>query len=294
MNAMHLLPRVLRAGLLPLFVLGAAAQADEPVKGSVDPKAVELMAKVEAKMRAAQTIEVVRRSTVRSPGDSKADGWRVIKVQAQRPNRYRVETLEMDEAARKAFINTLRITDGKTRLTERLGRDGKPQRHVEHTMDEDTYVWDDDMQTLAGLYFTDDELPGIGHDWRARKLRENNFRWIRLLKPEKWQDKPYRVVEWGYDVGYYLPEEQVSYRQKMYVGADDLVHRVVKCRPQARPWSCSRCIARNSKWATRCRTSPSRRPWASPYPCRRAWKARRAVSSGYGASAAAAAMWNSR
>jgi len=35
------------------------------------------------------------------------------------------------------------------------------------------------------------------------------------------------VVEWAYDVGIHPAEQQVRYRQKMYVGADTLVHRVV-------------------------------------------------------------------
>jgi peroxiredoxin len=218
-NASTCLPPVTETFSIPVKV---ASVAEDPI----DPDAVALLARVEEKMRGAQTLEVIRRSNLRRP-DGTAAGWRTLRVQVKRPGMYRIEELQADEAARDTFNHhSLRVTDGKVRLTERR-RNGETMRHIERTADEEIYVWDGDVQALAGLYVIDDEHPGIGHDWRAHKLHESNLRWLRMLAPEDWNGQRYQVIEWGYDVGYYLPDEQVRYRQKLYIGTDQLVHRVV-------------------------------------------------------------------
>ncbi len=217
-NASACLPPATETLSIPVRV--AAAEA------GIDPQAIALLARVEQKMRAATSIEVIRRSNLRRP-DGTAAGWRTLKVQVKRPGKYRIEELQADEGARSTFNHhSLRVTDGQVRLTERQ-RNGEVQRYIEHTADEEIYVWDGDVQALAGLYVIDDEHPGIGHDWRAHKLHENNLRWVRMADAEEWDGQRYQVVEWAYDIGYYLPEEQVRYRQKLYIGDDQLVHRVV-------------------------------------------------------------------
>src|SRR5688572_746480 len=82
-----------------------------PARGSIDPRAVSLMAAVEAKMRAASTIEVIKGSTLRGSGDTPdARGWRLLKVQVKRPNMYRIEALDIDEKAKKNYMFTRRVT----------------------------------------------------------------------------------------------------------------------------------------------------------------------------------------
>jgi outer membrane lipoprotein-sorting protein len=234
---------VVRSVLLAVLSVSIAT-AQAPSRGTVDQRAVDLMDRVETKMRSASTLEVVKKNTVRGGGSQlEPSGWRVVKVQVQRPNKYRVETLELDDRAKRSVYNTFRLTDGKVRLSERLekGRFNpktrqytewpeskwKRDRYIELTGDNDVYVWDDDVQTLAGLYVIDDEHPGLGHDWRHHKLSESTFQWIRYVGTETWKDKTYEVVEWAYDIGIHPLEGQVSYTQKMYVGPDTLVHRVV-------------------------------------------------------------------
>jgi len=230
MSRLRSVPPVM-TGLLCLLAAPSQAQSPqpgpEPKLGSVDRRAVTLMARVEAKMRAARSIETIRASSIRRPFDGQADGWRSVHVWVQRPDRYRVETIEEDSLAKQAFKAEMRVSDGKQRLTKGFYSTEENHYFVERTADDDIYVWDDDVQTLAGLYVHDDEHPGIGHDWRAHKLTEPTFRWIRYLGPKTWNGKTYQVVEWAYDIGNFIPSEQVWYRQQIYVGADTLAWRVV-------------------------------------------------------------------
>jgi hypothetical protein len=231
------------AGAATLAFVTGSRPSNGPKETKIDQRAVKLMEAVEAKMRAANTIEVVKGSTLRQGLVGQPSGFRVVKVQVRRPNKYRVENLELDSLARRNVYNTFRLSDGTRRLSERLekGRydpatkkyesfaekDWKPVRTVESTADEDIYVWDDDLQTLAGLYVADDEHPGVGHDWRNHKLTESTFDSIRYVGKEEWKGKTYDVVEWGYRVGLHPIAQQVHYSQKIYVGSDTLVYRVV-------------------------------------------------------------------
>ncbi len=228
-----------------MLVIGLtpSAHSQEPKRGSVDPKALALMDAVELKMRAAKTLEVVKTNTVREPMTGNAQGTRLIKVLVERPDKYRVQTLDADKDARMYAYTSERVCDGKVRMTGRLTTSDydpktkqvielpkdkwKWSRSIEQTGDEDIYVWDDDIQTLAGLYVADDEHPGVGHDWRHHKLLEPTFNWIRYVGKEDWKGAKYDVVEWKYDIGIHPLSQQVRYTQKMYVGADTLVHRVV-------------------------------------------------------------------
>jgi hypothetical protein len=235
--------RHIRTISLVAFGLPILARAQEPARGTVDPKALALMDAVEAKMRAAKTIEVVKTNTVREPMTGNALGNRVIKVQVARPDRYRVQTVDADPNARANAYTSDRVSDGKVRMTRRVRamrynektkqREAIPESEwkwdtsIEQTADEDVYVWDDDIQTLAGLYVADDEHPGVGHDWRHHKLYEPTFNWIRYVGKEKWQGVSYDVIEWKYDIGIHPLDQQVIYTQKVYVGADTLVHRVL-------------------------------------------------------------------
>jgi outer membrane lipoprotein-sorting protein len=217
---------------------------DVPKRPGVDRKAVEIMDRVEAKVRAASTLEVVKGSTIRQPTTLDPGGWRVIKVQVKRPNLYRVEALEMDSAAySESLARAFRVSNGRLRLSEQIEVDSfdmkarkairlpkdkwKRNRFIEKSGEEDIYVWDDDNQTLAGLYVVDDEHPGIGSDWRHHKLYEPTFDSIRYIGKEDWKGKSYDVVEWWYRVGVNPPEERTTFAQKMYVGSDTLVHRLV-------------------------------------------------------------------
>ncbi len=231
--------RLLVAGLFAATTVAAQA----PEKGSVDNRAVEIMDRVEAKMRAAKTLDVVKKNTVRGGANDGPSGMRVLRVQVERPNKYRVTTLDIDTMAKRNVYNTFRLSDGKLRLSENLERGKfdrktmkytewplskwKRNRYIEMTGDQDVYVWDDDVQTLAGLYVIDDEHPGVGHDWRHHKLGEATFNWIRYAGKETWKGKSYDVVEWSYEIGIHPLKDQVHYTQKMYVGADTLVYRVV-------------------------------------------------------------------
>src|ERR1051325_3071623 len=138
-----------------LSVWGATvARAQDPEHGFADKRAVQLMDRVEAKMRAASTIEAVKRSTLREPTSGKAGGWRLLKIRLQRPSKYRVEVLDMDEQARKGFMYPFRLSDGTLRLSERFDRrDPKTgkydpnldpklwqrNRYIERTGDDDIY-----------------------------------------------------------------------------------------------------------------------------------------------------------
>jgi outer membrane lipoprotein-sorting protein len=227
-------------------VLGCAFARGEgdPDRPNVDKKAVDIMDRVEAKVRAASTIEVVKGSTIRQPTTLDPGGWRVIKVQVKRPNLYRVEALEMDSAAySESLARSFRVSNGSLRLSEQVEADSfdmkerkvirlpkdkwKRNRFIEKSGEEDIYVWDDDNQTLAGLYVVDDEHPGIGSDWRHHKIYEPTFDSIRYLGKEDWKGKSYEIVEWWYRVGINPPAENVTFAQKVYVGSDTLVHRVV-------------------------------------------------------------------
>jgi outer membrane lipoprotein-sorting protein len=224
-------------------VVAHTAAAQNPARGFVDQRALALMDAVEAKMRAAKSLEVVKTNTIREPMTGNAQGTRLIKVQVKRPDRYRVQTLNADKDARMNAYTTDRVSNGQLRLTRRLEAqryNEKTQQmealpesswkwhdRVEHTADEDIYVWDDDIQTLASLYVADDEHPGVGHDWRHHKVFEPTFNWIRYIGKESWEGKSYDVVEWKYDIGIHPTDQQVMYTQKIYVGSDTLVHRVV-------------------------------------------------------------------
>src|SRR5688500_9569222 len=105
-----------------LVLLPSLALAQEPQKGFADERAVSLMERVEAKMRAAPTPEVIKGSNLREPLSGAATGWRLVKVQVQRPDKYRVEVLDLDDKAASSYGHALRVSDGKLRLTGRFSK----------------------------------------------------------------------------------------------------------------------------------------------------------------------------
>jgi hypothetical protein len=79
-------------------------------------------------------------------------------------------------------------------------------------------------------------------EWTVSRPQELTFRGIRYVGTDVWQGATYEVVEWAQEQDYALPQDDLVFTIKLWIGQDHIIRKVRLTDPQGN-WTEHRIVA---------------------------------------------------
>jgi outer membrane lipoprotein-sorting protein len=211
------------AAFLPLVARpafqGAAAVAQNP---TIDPKASALLRHADSALAAVRSITADYEAVQTDPA-GKVVRTINAKLSATRPKLLRLELKTVSTmSTRMRTTNERVLLDGSYKWTIAEGTEGPQVTKLPIPSDPIPEV-----VPVNGFFAGDQWHPMLPSQWSAIRLQDPKLISLKLLPDESWNGGTYRVVEWTYGIGFNLPSDDRTYKTKLYVGADGLIHRIV-------------------------------------------------------------------